>query len=123
VNPSTAHTSTTPDYLASPTSDAAILLDTETVAELLACTPRNVTRLITAGHLPAFRLGPGKSSWRVTAADLAAFIRRWGQHDPAHVAEVTDPNRLTTRTRARLTTRRTPDGLLLVGLQPPDPDA
>jgi excisionase family DNA binding protein len=123
MQPPTATTNTTPAHLAAPPSDAAILLDTDTVAELLACSPRNVTRLITAGHLPAFRLGPGKSSWRVTDADLIAFIGRWGQHDPAHVAAVTDPDRLTTRTRARLTTRRTPEGLQLVGLQPPDPDA
>ncbi len=98
-------------------------LDTAEVAELLGCCTRTVTSLIARGHLSATRLGPGRTSWRVAEEDLWAFIHQHGHHDPADVVSVADPDRLTTRTRARLTTRRTPDGLQMVGLQPPDPDA
>ena len=124
MNPSTAHARSTPEHLAAPSSDVAILLTTETVADFLACSPRNVTRLITAGHLPATRLGPGKSSWRVTETDLLAFTQRWGHHSPADVADSLDPDRLPTPAPplGLLTTRRTAEGLQMIELQHPDPD-
>ena len=124
MNPSTAHARSTPEHLAAPSSDVAVFLTTETVADFLACSPRNVTRLITAGHLPATRLGPGKSSWRVTETDLLAFTVRYGHHSPADVADSTDPDNLPpiTLQPVTLATERTADGLLLVTpYRPPDP--
>ena len=124
MNPSTAHARSTPEHLAAPSSDVAVFLTTETVADFLACSPRNITRLITAGPLPATRLGPGKSSCRVTETDLLAFTHRWGHHSPADVADSLDPDRLPTPAPAPglLTTRRTAEGLQMIELQHPDPD-
>jgi excisionase family DNA binding protein len=123
MQPPTATTSTTPPLSPASYSDSGDFLTSLQVADLIACHPRTVTRLCVNGVLPATRLGPGRTSWRVRSADLWSFIHRYGHHEPADLAAVPDPNRLTTRTRSRLTTRRTPEGLQLVGLQPPDPDA
>ncbi len=100
------------------------LLDTSTVAELLGCSTRTVTNLFTSGHLPAFRLGPGRTSWRCTETDLLAFVARHGHHDPADVAASTDPDHLPTPATAPavLTTRRSAEGLHLLELQRPPPD-
>ena len=105
-------------------SGAGNFITTLDAAHLLACTPRTVVRLITAGHLPATRLGPGKSSWRVTETDLLAFTQRWGHHSPADVADSLDPDRLPTPAPplGLLTTRRTAEGLQMIELQHPDPD-
>jgi hypothetical protein len=72
-----------------------------------------------SGILPAFRLGSSHSSWRVSEANLMAFIHRHGHHDPADVAESADPNQLPTPapSPALLTTRRNAEGLKLVELQ------
>jgi excisionase family DNA binding protein len=62
-------------------SEAGAFFDTATVARFLSCTPRTVTRLCALGHLPAFRLGAGRTSWRISEADLMAFITRHGPPD------------------------------------------
>lgn len=103
---------------------AASLLDTSTVAELLACSPRTVLNLITRGHLPAVRLGTS-GAYRVHPDALNAFLERHGHHEPSTVADSTGPGTLPAFTPApvmlRITT--TPDGLRLVTLPPPpDPD-
>jgi excisionase family DNA binding protein len=102
--------------------NAAALLDTATVAELLACSPRTVTNLITRGALPAVRLGPGRSAYRVPATALLEFVSRWGHSEPADVAVSLDPDQLAPSAIAPvlLTTRRSARGLLLVAPAPPD---
>ncbi|GHF91529.1 helix-turn-helix domain-containing protein [Deinococcus ficus] len=100
-------------------------LDTVTAAELLACTTRTVTNLITRGHLPAVRPGPGKTPYRIPADALLAFVERYGHHQPELVADTPDAARLpefTTRPTV-LEVSRSPDGLLRVRPhRPPDPD-
>lgn len=44
------------------------------IAERLACSRKTVRMLIATGELPAFRVG--RRSWRVTADDLAAWVRQ-----------------------------------------------
>lgn len=99
------------------------LLDTATAAELLACSPRTVTSLITRGHLAAVRLGPGRSAYRISADALLSFVAQYGHHDPSDVA-ATEPDQLPAFTPAPvlLLEQRTPDGLRLVTPhRPPDP--
>lgn len=100
-----------------------MFLDTAAAAELLACSTRTVTNLITRGHLAAVRLGPGRTAYRIPADALLAFVERHGLHDPELVADTSDPDRLpafTTHT-VELEVSRTPDGLRRVCLhQPPD---
>jgi excisionase family DNA binding protein len=95
------------------------------VALVLGCTSRTVTRLCTNGVLPATRLGPGRTSWRVRSADLMAFIHRYGHHEPADVAESPDPDQLPTPAPppGLLTRRRTAEGLQLVELCSPPADS
>lgn len=101
---------------------AGELLDTATVAELLACTTRTVTNLIQRGHLPAVRLGPGRTAYRVSAPALFDFVARYGHHEPGDVADSTDPLPDFTPTPALLVETRSPDGLRLVApYRPPDP--
>lgn len=99
------------------------LLDTATAAELLACSTRTVTNLITRGHLAAVRLGPGRTAYRIPADALLAFVERHGHHDPELVADTPDADRLPpfTTERVALEVSRTPDGLRQVRLhRPPD---
>ncbi len=106
-------------------SEGGAFLSSSEVADILGCDRRTAIRLFASGNLRAFRLGPGRTSWRVSETALWEFITRYGHHEPATVAESPDPDQLAppTLAPALLTTERTPDGLLLVGLQPPDPDA
>lgn len=100
---------------------AGDFLDTATAAELLACSTRTVTNLITRGHLPAVRLGPGRTAYRIPTEALLAFIARHGVHEPADVADA--PGELPDFTPAPvlLLETRTPDGLRLVTpYRPPD---
>ncbi len=98
------------------------LLDTATVAELLSCTSRTVTNLIQRGHLPAVRLGPGRSAYRVSAAALLDFVTRYGYHSPEDVADSSGPLPDFTPAPALLVETRSPDGLRLVTpYRPPDP--
>ncbi len=83
------------------------LLDTATVAELLACSPRTVTSLIVRGILPAVRLGPGRSAYRIRPAALLEFVSHYGHHEPGDVADFVP-------TPALLVETRTPEGLRLV---------
>lgn len=98
-------------------------LDTAVAAQMLACTPRTVINLITRGHLPAVRLGPGKTAYRIPAAALLAFVMRYGTLDPATVADHPDPDQLP-EFKAEpvvLEVSRSPDGLLMVRPhRPPD---
>lgn len=98
------------------------LLDTAAAAELLACTPRTVTNLITRGHLQALRLGPGRSAYRISAAALLAFAAQYGHHEPGDVAAASDPDQLPDFTPAPvLLEQSSADGLRLVKLyRPPD---
>jgi excisionase family DNA binding protein len=124
MQPPTATTNTTPPLSPASYSDSGDFLTSLQVADLIACHPRTVTRLCVNGVLPATRLGPGRTSWRVRSADLMAFIHRYGHHEPATVAASPDPDQLAPPTPAPvlLTTERTPDGLLLVRpAPPPDP--
>lgn len=125
MQPPPAHLTTSPALSPASYSDSGAFLSSSEVADLLACDPRTVTRLCVNGVLPATRLGPGRTSWRVRSADLWSFIHRYGHHEPATVAATTDPDQLPTPAPAPalLTRRRTPEGLQLIGLQPPDPDA
>ncbi len=124
MQPPPAHLRTTPALSPVSYSDSGDFLTSSEVADLLACDPRTVTRLCMNGVLPATRLGPGRTSWRVRSADLWSFIHRYGHHEPATVAASPDPDQLPTPTSAPalLTTERTADGLLLVRpAPPPDP--
>ncbi|EYB67404.1 hypothetical protein DEIPH_ctg042orf0003 [Deinococcus phoenicis] len=96
------------------------LLNTVTVADVLGCTPRTVTRLIQRGVLPATRLGPGRTAYRVTTAALLAFVLRYGTHEPGTVADAPNPDALRDFTPEPVTlhARRTADGLLLVSATP-----
>ena len=94
------------------------LLTTPAVAELLSCTARNVVRLIDAGYLPAMRVGPGRTAYRIHAADLKAFVTQHGHLEPAAVAEGGHLPAFTPRP-VRLVTHRTEDGLTLVTLYKP----
>lgn len=100
--------------------EALSLLDTFTVAELLACSPRTVINLITRGQLPALRLG-ANGAYRIHPDALTAFIERHGHHEPHTVANSTSPGTLPAFTPASVALRitTTPDGLRLVTLPPP----
>ncbi len=106
-------------------SEGGIFLSSSEVADILGCDRRTAIRLFASGNLRAFRLGPGRTSWRVSETALWEFITRYGHHEPATVATSADPDQLPTPAPAPalLTRRRTPEGLQLIGLQPPDPDA
>lgn len=99
-----------------PLEGAGDLLTTADVADLLGCHPRTVTRLIQAGHLPALRLGPGRTAYRVASSALLAFVQRYGAHDPGDVADAPNPDALPEPRPEPVTlhARRTADGLLLV---------
>lgn len=60
---------------------AGDVLTTTAAAELLACHPRTVTALIMGGQLRAFRLGKGRTAWRIWTADLLAFVGQHGTPD------------------------------------------
>ncbi|WP_019588843.1 helix-turn-helix domain-containing protein [Deinococcus apachensis] len=100
---------------------AGCFIDTATVAEFLGCTARTVVNLIRRGHLPAVRLGEGRTAYRVPVAALLEFVTRFGTHAPATVAASENPDELLefTPEPVMLATRRTSDGLLIVTpLQP-----
>lgn len=104
---------------------AGDFLDTAAAAELLACSTRTVTNLITRGHLHAVRLGEGRATYRIPAAALLAFVERFGTHEPGDVAAAQDAATLPDFVPApvRLLETRTADGLRLVTpYRPPDPD-
>lgn len=96
--------------------DAGGSLTTSEVADVLGCHTRTVTRLIRRGHLPAVRLGPGRTAYRVASSALLAFVLRYGTHEPHEVADASNPDALPEPhpEPVVLHTRRTPDGLLLV---------
>ncbi|TSA78939.1 helix-turn-helix domain-containing protein, partial [Deinococcus detaillensis] len=71
---------------AHPEQPAAQFMPTRAAAALLGCSVRTVLNLIVAGHLPAIRLGPGRSGYRIAPAALLDFAARFGSHDPATVA-------------------------------------
>ena len=105
-------------------SGAGDFISTLDAAHLLACTPRTVVRLIIAGHLPAIRLGPGRTSYRIATDDLHTFTARYGHHNPTDVAAAAYPDELPpfTPQAVMLATERTADGMLLVTpYRPPDP--
>ncbi|WP_019012537.1 helix-turn-helix domain-containing protein [Deinococcus aquatilis] len=100
----------------------AELLTTNEAAELLACSPRTVLRLIERDYLPALRLGPGRTAHRIPAAALRAFTEAYGTHEPHEVAHANNPAKLPTFTAEPVTlvVTTTPDGLTLVEpYQPP----
>lgn len=103
---------------------AGDFLDTALAAELLACSTRTVTNLIRRGHLPAVRLGPGRTAYRIPADALLSFVERHGHHDPATVAAADQTDQLPafTTTPALLVETRTVDGLRLIAPAPPDPE-
>lgn len=102
-----------PDAPAPYTLAPGDLLTTPAVAELMSCDPRTVVRLIDAGYLPALRMGPGRTAYRIHAADLMAFCTQHGHHEPATVAEGGHLPAFTPRP-VRLVTHRTEDGLTVV---------
>lgn len=116
VNPSPGYPQSVIKSPPAAVSGAGVFISTLDAAELLACTPRTVVRLITAGHLPATRLGPGRTSYRISADELHAFTTRYGHHSPSDVAATAHLDELPpfTPQAVMLTTERTPDGLLLV---------
>lgn len=91
------------------------LLTAPAVAALLGCHARTVRRLIEAGKLPALRLGSGRTSFRIHADDLMAFVQEHGHHDPAKVA-ASHPDILApfAPRSVTLVTYQRPDGFLLV---------
>jgi excisionase family DNA binding protein len=97
-----------------PDAPNTALLDTATVAELLACSPRTVTSLIVRGILPAVRLGPGRSAYRIRPTALLEFVSRYGQHEPDAVADCPATLPDFVPTPALLVETRTPEGLRLV---------
>lgn len=105
-------------------SEGGTFLSSSEVADILGCDRRTAIRLFASGNLRAFRLGPGRTSWRVSEAALWEFITRYGHHEPATVAATTDPDQLPTPAPAPvlLTRRRSAEGLQLVELQRPPPD-
>ena len=106
-----------------PALAAGDLLDTATAAELLACSTRTVTNLIQRGHLPALRLGAGRTAYRIHAHALHDFAARYGHHDPRDVADTLTPDQLDEPTPAplELVAHHDPGGLLLVTpYRPPD---
>lgn len=54
------------------------LLSVDEVAEVMACSERTVRNLITRGHLHAFRLGPGRTAYRVPVSALLHFMIEHG---------------------------------------------
>lgn len=53
------------------------LLSIYEVAEILGICPRTVREHISAGRLPAFKVGPGRTSpIRIKAEDVEALLRR-----------------------------------------------
>lgn len=122
----TASTASRPDFTPPPTLPPlpADLLDTAVAAELLACSSRTITNLITRGHLPAVRLGPGRTAYRIPASALLDFAARYGHCEPGDVAASADPLPEFVPTPALLLEQRTPEGLRLVTSHthsPPDP--
>jgi excisionase family DNA binding protein len=97
-----------------PDAPNTALLDTATVAELLACSPRTVTSLIVRGILPAVRLGPGRSAYRIRPAALLEFVSHYGHHEPGDVADRPGDVADFVPTPALLVETRTPEGLRLV---------
>jgi excisionase family DNA binding protein len=101
----------TPPYVLAPGD----LLTTPAIAALLSCHKRTALRLIEAGYLPALRLGAGRSSYRVHAADLVAFIQQHVRFDPATVATSAPGSLPAAMPRpVYLVTHRSADGLTLV---------
>jgi excisionase family DNA binding protein len=51
------------------------LLTVSEVAERLRLNPETIRRMLRDGRLIGFRIGADSAGWRVTEADLNAFIR------------------------------------------------
>jgi excisionase family DNA binding protein len=65
-----------------------VYLDTNMVANMLACSQRTVLLLIQRGYLTATRLGPPPSSYRIAMTDLQAFLAKYRNR----IAELTLPD-------------------------------
>lgn len=120
MSASTAHTPQRPPPVLH--LGAGDFLDTATAAELLACSTRTVTNLISRGHLRAVRLGPGRTAYRIPTDALLSFITRHGHHEPGDVAASPDAPAAFTPAPVLLLETRTPEGLRVVTpYRPPDP--
>ena len=61
----------------SPKESQQRFLSVDEVCQLLGVSRRLVAEWIYRGHLPAYRLGPGRRLVRVRLSDLETFLERW----------------------------------------------
>lgn len=61
--------------------DSERLLSVAEVARRLDVSEETVRRWLREGRLPGYRLGGGRSGWRISESDLAEFLRST-RHEP-----------------------------------------